>query len=137
MGNRHDKGEKDLVAKVDRFLREAPTMEARLSQVNSALQAVELAQNKVASPLIFWATAQNLRECETVRVDAAKVAKLDQLAVLEQRAGNMKELRQTRRRIQKTLDVTSKGNQEQASVNTQKTVRRSGNKSQGNGEQYV
>ena len=137
LGNRHDKGEKDLVAKVDRFLREAPTMEARLSQVNSALQAVELAQNKVASPLIFWATAQNLRECETVRVDAAKVAKLDQLAVLEQRAGNMKELRQTRRRIQKTLDVTSKGNQEQASVNTQKTVRRGGNKSQGNGEQYV
>ena len=137
LGNRHDKGEKDLVAKVDRFLREAPTMEARLSQVNSALQAVELAQNKVASPLIFWATAQNLRECETVRVDAAKVAKLDQLAVLEQRAGNMKELRQTRRRIQKTLDVTNNGNQEQASVNMQKTVHRGGNKSQGNGEQYV
>lgn len=138
LGNRRDKGEKDLVAKVDRFLREAPAMEARLSQVNVALQAVELAQTKVASPLIFWATAQNIRECEAVQVDAAKVAKIDQLVALEKRAGNMKKLRQTRKRIQGILSVTgNSGGQDQASVNTQRTGNRGGNKSQGNGEQYV
>lgn len=139
-GKKIENGEKDLVAKVDRFLREAPTMEARLSQVNTALQAVELAQTKVASPLIFWATAQNLKECEAVQVDAAKVAKIDQLVALERRAGNMKELKQTRKRIQRTLSVTgNSGEQDQASVNTQRTGRRGGNQkqAQGNNEQYV
>jgi len=140
LGNRHDKGEKDLVAKVDRFLREAPTMEARLAQVNSALNAVELAQHKVASPLLFWATAQNLQECEAVQADAIKVEKLERLAVLEQRAGNMKQLKQTRQRIQKTLsNAVTESEQDQAFVKTPRVVRRDGgqNQNSNNDDQYV
>ncbi len=133
-----DKGEKDLVAKVDRFLREAPAMEARLAQVNNALNAVELAQHKVASPFIFLAAANGWRESEVVKVDAAKVARLDQLVVLTQHADNVKKLDETRKRIKPTLCVAgSDNNQEQASINTQKTVRRGGNQKQNNDDQYV
>ena len=135
-----DKGEKDLVLKVDRFLREAPAMEARLAQVNSALNAVELAQHKVASPLLFWATAQNLQECEAVQTDAIKVEKLERLAVLEQRAGNMKQLKQTRKRIQKTLgNAVTESEQDQAFVKTPRVVRRDGgqNQNSNNDDQYV
>lgn len=140
LGNRHDKGEKDLVMKVDRFLREAPALTQRLSQVSDLLQTVELAQNRVVSPFLFLAEAHNLRECEAVKVDAAKVAKIDQLVVLEKRAGNMKELKQTRAKrvsLQKTLGAAAdNGGQEQAAVKTSKATRR-GTQSQNSDDQYV
>ena len=140
LGNKHDKGEKDLVAKVDRYLHEAPALETRLSQVSDLLNTVELAQNKTASPVLFFAAAQNLRECETVRVDATKIAQLDQLVALEKHAGNIKELRQTRAKrisLSKTLGIGNNDQQDQSSVQSPKQSKRGIQRGENNDKQYV
>ena len=96
LGNRHDKGEKDLVIKVDRYLRGTAQaqLEQRLVQIDRVISAVDLAQNKTTSPIMFFAVADQLRESENIRINQQALARLDHISDMERQARNIQELRQ-------------------------------------------